>query len=76
MDDRTRKAPVPIPVAEGLLHCVQASETSPPTEGAADDKDEEMVRFSLTVDELRVLRLALEDYLQRWTSKEANTARS
>jgi hypothetical protein len=35
-----------------------------------------MVRFSLTVDELRVLRLALEDYLQRWTSKEANTARS
>jgi hypothetical protein len=72
MDDRTRKAPVPIPVAEGLLHCVQASETSPPT----DEKDEEMVRFSLTVDELRVLRLALEDYLQRWTSKEANTARS
>ena len=59
-------APAVPPVALALIdplleHCRLGGSSSGDSSGSSD-----MVSFSLTVDELRTLRLALEDYQRRW----------
>ena len=68
MDDR-KSAPVSLTAVQELIECVQATKASLPIEGKGREQDEDIFTLTLTMDELLVLRLALQDYIQRHASR-------